>query len=261
MSNTHIIAIALLICGIGFSYFLFSNTKHIPLPVLFGNPTTISPTISPQATHIAYIKPDAKNVLNVWVKTVGQDDDQQVTSDNNKGISSYLWAQDNQHILYLQDRDGDENNHVYITNIETKETIDLTPYENVKAGLLTHNKFHPDYLVVTMNRDDASLFDVYKINLKTKETELLQKNWGAVSNWKVTSDLKVKAAVENAADGSFILKIKQSDGTWQEEITWTPEDTYTSGPSHFSLDQNSLYLTDSRGRNTGAFIKYDLTTK
>ena len=169
----NIIIFALLVCTTGVAYCLMNKNNHIPLETLLGNPTTTSPKVSPQGTHLAYIKPDTNNVLNVWVKTVNKDNDIMVTSDNNKGVRSYSWCQDNKHILYLQDKDGDENNHIYMTNIQTKKTIDLTPYEGVKATMLTHNKFHPDYLVCTMNKEDRSLFDVYKINLKTKETTLI----------------------------------------------------------------------------------------
>ena len=44
----------------------------IPRDVLFGNPEKVSPQISPDGKRLAWIAPDDKNVLQVWVKTVGK---------------------------------------------------------------------------------------------------------------------------------------------------------------------------------------------
>ena len=66
-------------------------------------------------------------MLNVWVKTVGKDDDKVVTKDTDRGIRIYFWAQDNKHILYLQDKGGDENWRLYAVDLDSGETRDLTP--------------------------------------------------------------------------------------------------------------------------------------
>ena len=65
--------------------------------VLFGNPERTSPRLSPDGKRLAWIAPDKKNVLQVWVKTIGKNDDKVVTADKKRGIRSYLWAEDDQH--------------------------------------------------------------------------------------------------------------------------------------------------------------------
>src|SRR5207244_2835396 len=74
----------------------------IPREVLFGNPEKTSPQISPDGKRLAYLAPD-DGVLNVWVRTPGQDDDQVVTADKKRGVRIFYWQQDSRHILYLQD--------------------------------------------------------------------------------------------------------------------------------------------------------------
>ncbi len=81
--------------------------------VLFGNPEKISPRISPDGKRLAWIAPDRKNVRQVWVKTIGKDDDKVVTDDQKRGIRNYVWAENSKVLLYLQDHDGDEEFHVY----------------------------------------------------------------------------------------------------------------------------------------------------
>jgi hypothetical protein len=80
----------------------------IPREVLFGNPEKTSPQLSPDGTRLGYLAP-SNGVLNVWVRTVGKTDDQVITSDKKRGIRFFGWQFDGDHILYIQDKDGDEN--------------------------------------------------------------------------------------------------------------------------------------------------------
>ena len=53
----------------------------IPRDILFGNPERTSPRLSPDGQRLGWLAPDKKNVLQVWVKTIGKDDDKIVTAD------------------------------------------------------------------------------------------------------------------------------------------------------------------------------------
>lgn len=109
----------------------------IPRQLLFGNPEKTSAKLSPDATKLAYLAPDANNVLNVWVRDLKQDgQDRQVTTDRKRGIRQFLWQFNNEHILYIQDKDGDENWHLYQTHVATQATKDLTPFDGVKAEII-----------------------------------------------------------------------------------------------------------------------------
>src|SRR6516162_5928545 len=85
----------------------------IPRKVLFGNPVKASPRISPDGKTLAYLAPDEKDVLQVWVQTVGKEDARKVTADKRRGIRMYEWTFAPDTLVYLQDNDGDENFHVY----------------------------------------------------------------------------------------------------------------------------------------------------
>ncbi|PYX80723.1 MAG: S9 family peptidase, partial [Acidobacteria bacterium] len=55
-----------------------TGTSLIPRKVLFGNPERSSPQISPDGTRLGYLAPD-QGVLNVWVRTLGNNDDRVIT--------------------------------------------------------------------------------------------------------------------------------------------------------------------------------------
>src|SRR3954468_24783895 len=101
----------------------------IPREVLLGNPERLQPSLSPDGKLLAYIAPDGRGVLQVWVRTVGARDDRQLTAEKKRGINEYGWTYDGEHLVYLQDTDGDENFHLYATSVHTGRTRDLTPYK------------------------------------------------------------------------------------------------------------------------------------
>ena len=48
--------------------------------------------------------------MNVWVAPVAAlDGARPVTHDAGRGVRDYYWAYDGRHLVFMQDRDGDEN--------------------------------------------------------------------------------------------------------------------------------------------------------
>src|SRR5581483_6488898 len=88
----------------------------VPRSVLFGNPERISPRISPDGRRLAWIAPD-DGVLNVWVADLTDarkpGAGKAVTNDRDRGIRMFFWAHDNKHLVYEQDKGGDENWRLY----------------------------------------------------------------------------------------------------------------------------------------------------
>src|ERR1035438_4089605 len=109
-----------------------STVPLIPRGVLFGNPEKISPQLSPDGRYLAYIAPDSKNVLQVWLRVIGRDRDQVLTSDPKRGIRSYFWTYEPDKLIYSQDADGDENFHLYLVNVISRETKALTPFAGAR---------------------------------------------------------------------------------------------------------------------------------
>ncbi len=92
----------------------------IPRRQFFGNPRRARARISPDGSKLAFLAP-LEGVLNVWV---APSDDvsaaKAVTQDTHRGIRNFFWAYTNDHVLYLNDKDGDEDFHVYSINLKTE---------------------------------------------------------------------------------------------------------------------------------------------
>jgi dipeptidyl aminopeptidase/acylaminoacyl peptidase len=242
-----------------------SAVPLIPRKVLFGNPQRTQPRISPDGQRLAYIAP-LDGVLNVWVGPVGSDAGggafEPVTRDTDRGIRLYFWAEDGRHLVYLQDKGGNEDWQLYAVDPATKETRDLTPFENVQARPLEKNKHFPDKLLVELNRRDPQFHDVHRLNLATGELELVAENPGNVAGWVADADMQVRAALSAYPDGGFgLLMRKTEEDDWHELLRWGPEDGLNSGPVGFSEDGAQMFLKDSREANAARLVRLDLLTE
>jgi len=232
----------------------------IPREVIFGNPEKAAPRVSPDGTRLAYVAP-LDGVLNVWIRTIGAQDDKAVTNDTNRGIYRYFWAEDGKHIMYLQDLNGDENWLLYAVNLESGESRNLTPYPGVQVEVVDQNKRFPTTIIISMNRRDPRLHDVFSLDLTTGNLTPVAENPGNVVGWVTDYDLKVRGAIAVAPDGGFDLLVRDTErAPWKKILTWGPEDNLSSHPVGFSKDGRSMYLVDSRDANAGRLVLMDLAS-
>ncbi len=231
----------------------------IPLAILFGNPEKCHVRISPDGQQLAYLAP-YEGALNIWIKTVGKQDDHVITTATGHGIQAFCWAKNNRDILWLRDNNGDENWHVLKTDLATLETVDLTPFPGVKVHIHSMSKHFPNDALITMNKENPKLFDVYRLDIPSGALTLVAKNPGHVRGWLEDANLCVRAAIGATPDGGHVLLVRNvTDGEWATKASWGAEDSH-SGPLRFSHDGKFLYLKDSAGANTLRLVKMDLAT-
>jgi dipeptidyl aminopeptidase/acylaminoacyl peptidase len=231
----------------------------IPREVLFGNPKKASPQISPDGKHLAYLAPDDRNVLQVWLRSVAGGDDRVLTHDKKRGIRAYFWAFDGEQLIYAQDYDGDENFHLFAVNIATNQIRDLTPFEGVKAEMIALSYRLPHQALVGLNLRDRTLFDVYRLDLRTGAIVPEAQNPGAVVDWKADLRLQVRAAVAATDDaGSDLLIRNRPADEWRVARHWGPDDE--GSPLFFSADGKKLYLQANHDANAARLIALDLAT-
>jgi dipeptidyl aminopeptidase/acylaminoacyl peptidase len=236
------------------------EAELIPRSVIFGNPEKTLPSVSPDGKMLAYCAP-LDGVINVWVKTIGKDDDRVVTRDTNRGIYNYFWGGDSKLIMYLQDKGGNENWLLYDVSLETGEERALTPYENVQVEIVGHDKHFPTHMVIGMNKDNPQLHDVYHLDLKTGELTQVAKNPGNVLGWVTDNYLQVRVGLAvNAEGGMDMLYRGATSDEWKTIASWGTEDNLSTYPMGFTKDGLSLYMTDSRGANAARLVRLNIET-
>lgn len=231
----------------------------IPRQVLFGNPEKSMARISPDGAYLSYLAP-VEGVLNVWIATVDDPDSARpITRDEERGIRYYDWTYDGQHILYYQDAKGDEDWHVYATNIATGETRDLTPFEKVNSQILSINEKTPDEILIGINNRNPQLHDVYRIELSTGERTLVEENPGFVS-YLFDNDDRTRFAMTFSPTGGQEILQRDESNQWQPFLEVPNTDALTTYLTGFDKSNQVLYMIDSRKRNTAALFTLDLAS-
>jgi dipeptidyl aminopeptidase/acylaminoacyl peptidase len=239
-----------------------SKPPLIPRDVLFGNPRRAQARLSHDGKWISFQAP-VNGVLNIWVAPAGDlTKAKSVTEEKVRPIPSHDWAYDNKHILYIQDKNGDENFHLYATDVVSGETKDLTPIDGVRAQLQESSPKFPDELLVGLNDRDKRYHDIWRINIATGEKKLVEQNPG-IAGFVTDDDFRVRLAMNYTRSGGQVLQVpeKNKDGEitdWKDFLEFRPEDAMTSGPAGFDKTGETLYLEDSRNRNTAGLFAMDL---
>jgi dipeptidyl aminopeptidase/acylaminoacyl peptidase len=241
----------------------------IPRQVLFGNAAKATPHLSPDGTRLAYLANSDKGVSNVWVQTLGKDDARMVTREKHRGVYNYQWAPDGRHLLYRQDADGDENWHVFSSNLDTGLVRDLTPFQGVRAQDLLTSPKHPTQILVGLNIRDRRVSDMYRIDLTTGAVTLEAQNPGDVLSWTTGADFVIRAATAFGGDSAqTTIRVRDNAGSpWRDLLTIPFERSSIYGQvnggslvASFSTDGKGLWVVTAGGANTTRLIEVDLKT-
>ncbi|MBI3406871.1 MAG: S9 family peptidase [Planctomycetes bacterium] len=231
----------------------------IPRTILFGNPEKTSPQLSPDGKALAYIAPDDKDVLQVWVKGDGDEKARKVTADKKRGIRSYFWTYEPDTLVYSQDTEGDENFHLLAVNVKTGVVRDLTPFQGVRAMLVDVDPSVPGEILVGLNVKNKSKFDVYRINLKNGAVDFDTENPGNIIGWTADAHSKIRAALAATPDGGHDLLLRDGPADkWRTVRHWGPEES--GSPIGFSEDGKTLYITANHEANTSRLISLDIAS-
>lgn len=232
----------------------------IPRAVLSGNPERDSVQISPDGKHLSWRAPK-DGILNVWVAPTGAlDRAKPITAETSRPVSTYVWAFDDGHLLYLRDQAGDENFHLFRVDVETAETVDLTPIEGVHATVVGVSPKVPGTIAISLNDRDPEVSDLYRVDLANGERTLVAKNDQRFSKWHVDRSLELRFAEKTGPDGSIELLVRAGP-KWKRHDLIPPADTLTFGVLGFDHTGNSYYTFDARERDTAAIYEVDARSK
>jgi dipeptidyl aminopeptidase/acylaminoacyl peptidase len=89
--------------------------------------------------------------------------------------------------------------------------VDLTPFEKTRAGIHQIVRTDPDNVLITHNKHDKTAYDLYRVNLKTREQTMLAQNPGDVLFWLTDDEGNLRARVRKKDEGHSIRN-------WQNRI-------------------------------------------
>ena len=232
----------------------------IPRTRLFGNPTRAQGQISPDGRWLSWLAPK-DGVLNIWVAPAGNIAAARgITDDRKRGIRFHAWANSSAHVLYVQDEGGTEDWHVYAVPVEGGPARDLTPLPGVNARVQGLGLDEPNVVAVGLNDRDKAWHDVYRLDIRTGERELLFENRQELAHIILDRQLRPRLAIKPRAreGGQIIYRVAGAD--LEPMMAIEHEDDLTTYPIGFTRDAGTLYWISSVGRDKAALLGKDWQT-
>jgi dipeptidyl aminopeptidase/acylaminoacyl peptidase len=215
----------------------------------------------------ASFSPDEKRILfssnetgifNVYAIDVASGKKETLTTSRADTTYSVAYFLNDDRIIYTRDNGGDENNKLYVRELDGKETA-LTPGGKFRAQFMGFNRDGSAFYVGS-NERDAKFFDIYKYDAKTYARTMLFKNESALLPSTISDDEKWIAFNKiNIRDDSDIFLHDVVKGT-TERIT-PHEGSISFSAESFDPQSKRLMLTTDEGSEFRFVRAYDLSTK
>jgi dipeptidyl aminopeptidase/acylaminoacyl peptidase len=233
-------------------------TREPPAPLLdrelfFDEPEISGALLSPDGAFLSFRKPH-RGVMNIWLKRREEPFEaaRPLTADQRRPVKAHFWSRDSRWLLYAQDRDGDENYHVYAVDPQAPAdpatgvppARDLTPYGPVRAQLLSLPDDRPDLMVAGLNDRDPRAHDVYRIDLLSGRRTLVWRNDQGIASWQLDRAGDLRLAIRRAADGG--TEFLRVDGR-QLVPAYRCGPADSCGSLRVHEDGRRVYLASNRG--------------
>jgi dipeptidyl aminopeptidase/acylaminoacyl peptidase len=229
--------------------------KQIPLEDFFKNPEKTYFQISPDGKYFSYTAP-YEDRMNIFVQKIGSKKATRLTSETDRSIMGYYWANNNR-ILYLKDDGGDENFALYGVDRNGKNLKCLTCFEGVRTTIIDDLEDIEDEVIIGLNKRNPQVFDPYRLNIETGELSMLAENPGNIQGWMMDHKGKLRIAVA-IVDGVNV-QIQYRD-TEEEEFAPVLTTSFKESVdlSFFDFENKHVYATSNLGRDKSAVVLFDI---
>jgi dipeptidyl aminopeptidase/acylaminoacyl peptidase len=257
MLSRHFLSLAALLLGIALATApaVAQNGELPPLldrEVFYGDPEIAGAQLSPDGRYVSFRRPH-EGVMNLWVKGIDEPFEaaRPVTAGTERPIMNYFWSRDSRHLLYVQDRGGDENFHVYAVDPSVATTgmipepRNLTPIDGVRALIYSVPRNRPDVILVGLNDRDPAFHDVYRVNLSTGERELVIENTERIANFFFDQEANARLAMRQTPGGGTEWLTVRGGRVGEQVYTCTFEEA--CGPVRAHPDGRRFYFRTNRG--------------
>ncbi len=209
----------------------------------FARPNASSFQLSPNGKYMSYMEKDGlKN--HVYIKDLATEKVVRVIEEREEPIKGYGWIND-ERLFYMMDNGGNENYHIYAADIDGANVLDLTPFDGVRAGIVSLLKEQKDYIIISMNRDNPQVFEPFKLNVVTGELEKLYENDDPANpiqgyDFDKDGNLRGYTRMVNGIEMEFYYKNSETD-----EFELKKKTNWDDSFSIISFNYNTPYPDDA----------------
>ena len=228
----------------------------------FKTPEAFSFQLSPDGKYISYMKRRETGERDLYLKETATQKETLLLKQEEDLIRGYYWANKNR-ILYLQDKGGNENYHVFGIDVSGANKKELTPYDGVRVSIIESLKEDEDHVIVQMNKENLEQEEPYKLNINTGEvTKLYTVVAGdpPVAGYDFDRFGNLRA-ITRIVDGINTEVLYKTNGAFKQLLVANFGDDF--GISSFNVNDGNpdhAYVVSNLGQDKTEIQLYDLKT-
>ncbi len=226
----------------------------------FKTPEAYSFKLSPDGTFISYMKRRESGERDVYLKETATQKETLLIKQEEDLIRGYFWANDNR-ILYLQDKGGNENYHLFGVDVTGENKKELTPFEGVKVDVLELLKDDEANIIVQMNKDNLQQEEPYLLNINTGEAKKLytvKEGEPPVAGYSFDQKGNLRS-VSRIVDGINIEVLYKVEGEFKQLMVTSFEDSFNiSDFNPASSNPDEAYVVSNLNSDKTEIQLYDL---
>lgn len=176
-------------------------------------------------------------------------------------IKGYGWISDEK-LYYMMDKGGNENFHIYATNIDGTNASDLTPFEGVRAGIISVLKDQKNIIIFQMNKNNKQIFEPYRLNAATGEITQLFENKDAANSiqgyeFDKDGNLRAYTQLRNGVETEFYYKDPSTNEfKLMKKMNW--DDSFGIISFNYkSANKDEAYVYSNLDSDKARIILYD----
>lgn len=244
--------------------FLFAACKQkeqvriIPVADFFKSQERGYYALSPNGKILSYLKM-VDNKQNLFVEDLSSGKSMQITKVEDKNINYYSWVS-NDELIYYKEKGGAERlSDIFIINKEGAEERKLSDNGQSRMRVLKDELIDGKFLLVSSNKRDSTVFDVYRLNVRDGHMEMAAKNPGNITDWITDSRGKLRLATSSDGVNETLLYRDTETRVFKPVITNNFKTTLK--PIAIAGDRpHIVYAISNVNRDKNALVELDCTT-
>lgn len=256
---SHLVCLAFITSAVTSTAWPQNGPALIPRKAIFSHPDKEQVMLSPDGKWVGY-RAMSGDTINLWVAPVSEPARARaVTRQSGAPVVDYRWAILSGRVLYRVPID--EGVQVFLLNLESGESRNLTPGKGVVASIERFSPDHVEEALLRVRETAQSNFYYRRINLRTGSTEVVFRNEQGFERVLFDDDWRARVAVSRKPDQGYELLRLNDAGQWVSFASFREGlEANASQPILLDKTGKTLYLTDNRGRDKAALQSIDLAT-
>jgi len=235
-----------------------TTVKVIPVADFFRSQDKASYAISPDGKTLSYLKLQGKK-QNLFVEDLETGKSLQITQLDQKKINYYFWVSDDE-LIYYKEKSGVERlSDIFIINKNGRNERQLSDNGKSRIRVLKDQLVDKQFILVSSNKRDSTVFDVYRLNVRDGKMEMAIKNPGNITDWITDAQGKLRLATSSDGVNETLLYRDKEGQPFRPVITNNFKTTFK--PIALSEDRpNIVYAISNVNRDKNALVELDCAT-